>query len=1068
MSWNKGPIGWMGRNSVTANLMMLIALVGGLWAARNVKQEVFPDFELNAINISIPYPGASPDDVEQSVVLVVEEAVRSIEGVKRTRSVAAEGFANVTLELMLDADQDKVSADVKSAVDRIVTFPALAERPTVAIASQRREVVSLFLSGDQDVAALQELAERARFELLALPEISQIEIQGVRPLELRIEVSRENLETYGLTLNQIAAQIRSSSVELPGGGLKTRAGELLVRVDDRRRGVASFSEIIIGSNAAGNQLRLGDIATLTDGYEQTDTSAYFNGKPLVWVTAYRVGDETPTSVSKAMRAYADRLRPELPAGVDVTIWNDESELLAARIDLLRRNALTGLVLVLITLALFLHRRLALWVALGIPVSFLGAFIFMNAMNVSINMISLFALIVTLGMVVDDAIIVAESIHTKRLQGLPPLRAAIEGARMMVVPVTFSILTTIAAFSPLLVVPGFMGKMMSIIPLVVISVLTVSLLESFFILPAHLSHSTEEKPGLWSTLLRPVDRLQATVNQGLQKFINQIYQPILRKSLRYRYSVVAAGIASLLVCGAFVRSGRVPFSFFPKLEGDVIAAGARLPYGSPLAQTEAIGDILNEAVDRAANKFGGRQVVRGVFAKVGEAPPGSGGVTRGSHVLTVWLALVPSEERDFSSEEFAQAWRDEVPALSGVETLTIGAVGGPGGGKPVAIQLSHQQASVLAEASEALAKELEEYPSLTGIENSFSGGKPQLNFKLRDEASTLGLTSRDVANAMRSSFFGAEALREQRGRHELKVRVKLPENQRSSEEDLNDLTVATPAGGYVPLAYVADFTRGSAPTSINREGGRRTVNVSADLALGTKSPRPVLDSLRDQVLPKLRARFAGLNTQLVGQQREQNETFASLGDNSLIALLVIFVLLAIPFKSYLQPIIVMSAIPFGLLGAVLGHALLGYGLSMISMLGMVALSGVVVNDSLVLVDGINRFRRQGEAEDNEPPQPMPLLAAIAMGSTRRFRPILLTSLTTFFGLMPMIFETSLQARFLIPMAISLGFGALFVTVIALLLVPSLYLIVEDLAGIGRWLVEPERGYSRDPGEKAAGS
>ncbi len=1043
----KGPVAWMAKNSVAANLLMVVALLGGLLAAFSVKQEVFPEFDLDIINITVPLPGASPAEVEQGIVLVVEEAVRRIDGIKRIRSVASEGVATVQLDLTLDADADEAAAEVKNAIDRIQTFPEQSERPSVAVAQRRNEVVSIFLSGKQTEAALHELAERARYDLLALPEISQVEIQGVRPLEVRIEVSRERLEAHSLTLEEIAQKIRATSIELPAGGLDTRSGELLVRVDDRRRDAAEFADIIVSGTAGGDQLRLGDIATITDGYEDRDEAAFFNGEPMVWVTAFRVGEETPLDVAAAVHRYAEELRREVPEGVRVTIWNDRSKLLRARMDLLRKNAISGLILVLITLGLFLHRRLAFWVALGIPVSFLGAFVFMHSLGVSINMISLFALIVTLGMVVDDAIIVAESIHARRAAGSPPLLAAIEGAREMAVPVTFSILTTVAAFAPLLVVPGVMGKFLSVIPMVVISVLLVSLLESFFVLPAHLAHESG-RPTLFSRVLAPLDRLQSAVDGGLQGLIERLYQPFVRRLLVYRYAVVAAGVSSLLVCGALVASGKIPYTFFPRLEGDVIAAGARLPYGVPVEQTEAVALELQAAGLRAAERFGGEEIMRGVFTKVGAGLPNMGG-GQGSHLLQTWLELAPSYERDFSSDEFTQAWRDEMPKLSGLSALSIGVPGGPGGGNPVDVRLAHRDTDVLRQASEALEQELRSFSSLEDVDNTYEGGKPQLSFTLRDEAATLGVTSRDVGLALRSAFFGVEAVREQRGRNELKVRVMLPEDQRSSEQDLSELTVAVPGGGYVPLAYVADFTRGQAPTSINREDGRRTVNVSAALAYGHPSPRPVLDSLRQDILPKLEARFPGLETSMGGQQREQQESFATLGPNYLVALLAIYALIAIPFKSYLQPIIVMSAIPFGILGAVLGHVLLGYSLSFISVLGIIALSGVVVNDSLVLVDGINRFRRIGFGSE-EQPQPLPLLEAVVAGGMRRFRPILLTSLTTFFGLMPMIFETSFQARFLIPMAISLGFGALFVTVITLLLVPALYLIVEDAIAAAHWM------------------
>ncbi len=1039
----KGPIAWMAKNSVAANLLMFVAIIGGLIAVFSLKQEVFPEFELDIVSVTVPYPGASPSEVEQGIVLAIEEGVRGIDGVKRVYSVAAEGVGTVTIELLLGAKADKVAADVKNEVDRIQTFPLEAEEPTVSVMSRKRAVISLIFSGDLEESVLHELAEQARVRLLAAPEITQVELVGVRPLEISIEVPRHNLEAYGLTLEQIAAQVRSASVEIPGGGIDSKAGELLVRVADRRTSGRNFGDILLKSPQSQDEIRLGDIATIHDGYEETDQATYFDGKPAMRLTAYRVGDETPNGVATAAREVAAELDDELPDGVSITIWDDDSKLLASRIDLLTRNAKSGLFLVLLTLALFLHRRLAAWVAAGIPISFLGAFMLMGSMDVSINMITLFALIVTLGIVVDDAIIVAENIHKRRVEGHGPLAAAILGAREMMVPVTFSVLTTVAAFAPLVFVPGVIGKIMRLIPIVVIAVLAVSLVESFFVLPAHLAH--EPKPGgLWSRslgpffnwLFGPLDWVQRHVSAALDTFIERIYRPVLNVLLQWRYAVVSFGFASLIVCGAMVRSGVVPFSFFPAIEGDIVTANVRLPYGTPVERTTEVARQLQKATMATVEQFGGKDVMEGMVTGIGQAArgrgPSAGPSATGSHLLHVELGLRPAAERDFSSQAFADAWRAHVPPIPGVEALVISATAGPGAGKAVDIQLSHRDPKILAKASEELAERFGEYPALTNVENSYSAGKPQLDFRLRREALGLGLTSADIAQTLRSAFFGAEALREQRGRNELKVRVRLPEDERRSEYDLEQLTVAAPGAGFVPLMYVADFERGQAPTAITREEGRRTVNVAAELKVGEKSPRAVLESVESTVLPELKRRFPGLTGKPVGQQRERAESFGTLGPNALFAMFVIFALLAVPFKSYAQPLIVMTAIPFGILGAVVGHIVMGFGLSFISILGIIALSGVVVNDSLVLVDAVNKYRGLGQDA----------WQAVCNAGARRLRPILLTSLTTFFGLLPMIFETSLQARFLIPMAISLGFGVLFVTFIVLLLVPSLYMIGQD--------------------------
>lgn len=1050
----KGPIAFMAQHSVAANLMMAFVLIAGLLSAIRGKQEVFPEFNLDLISVSVPYPGASPAEVEQGIVLAVEEAVRGLDGVKRVTSSSSEGNGNINIELELGTDANVVLADVKNAVDRITTFPEDAEKPTFNVASRKRAVISLVISGDQSLSTLHALGERARSELLRSPEITQVEVFGVPPLEIAIEVSREKLEAYGLTLGQIAQEVRGASIELPGGGLDTTAGELLIRVADRRIAGRDFEDIVLRGTDRGHEVRLGDIATITDGYEDSDQAYYFNGKRAVRLTAYRVGDETPTGVADAVHAYADQLREELDGTVEVTAWDDGSIILRDRIDLLARNARMGFALVLVVLALFLERRLAGWVALGVPVSFLGAFWAMGPLDVSINMVTLFALIVTLGIVVDDAIVVSENVHTKRMQGLSALDAAIQGTREVLVPVTFSVLTTLAAFAPLLFVPGVMGKIFRLIPIVVITVLTFSLLESFFVLPAHLAHEKRRRTRaghmlsvalralfitqLWNASMRPVDRVQRSVSAWLERFTEHRFRPFLAKVLHYRRLMLAWSFASLLLAISAVASGIIPFSFFPKLESSVVGASARLPYGSPIERTLEVRQALEQAAEEAIEQSGGPSVVTGMFTSVGEITTGGHGggeTTRGSHVVSVEVNLVESEGRKFSALDFEQRWREHLPPLPGVEALTIGGTGGPTAGRAVDVQLSHKNTVVLARASDRLTEELGRYPSLTNVENSYSAGKPRLDFQLKPEARGLGLSSSDVARALRASFFGEQALREQRGRNELKVMVRLPEAERTSEQDVADLIIGTPRGGFVPISAVADFERSRAPTEIKREDGQRTVNVSAELGKGVQSPRPVLESLQSEVLPQLSERYPGLTSKLVGQQRERNESLASLGPMYVMALFVIFALLAIPFRSYIQPLIVMSAIPFGFLGAVLGHVLMGYQLSFISLLGMVALSGVVVNDSLVLVDAVNRFRAEGMSPHE----------ALVSGATRRLRPILLTSLTTFFGLMPMIFETSRQAKFLIPMAISLGFGVLFSTVVVLLVVPCLYLVFEKLRG-----------------------
>jgi multidrug efflux pump subunit AcrB len=1034
----KGALAWMARNGVAANLLMFVMLVGGIFGLVRTKQEVFPEFELDLVTVSVPYPGAAPAEVEQGILLAVEERVRGLDGVKRIKSTAREGSGTVSIELMLDAEGDQVLADVKNEVDRITTFPEQAEQPIVSLAKRKRQVVSLILSGDHDIRTLHDLAETARRELLATGEVTQVELEGVPPLEIAVEVPREALQRYGITLQQIAAEITASSLELPGGGIDTARGEILVRVSDRRRVGHELEDLVLRGSARGGRVRLGDIATIRDGYEDTDQYSLFDGKPAVRVTAYRVGDETPTGVSKAVRAYADVLRERLPEGVAVNVWNDDSEILAARIDLLVRNALFGLVLVLVILGLFFDLRLAFWVAWGIPGSFLGAFFVLGGTDFSINMITLFAFIVTLGMVVDDAIVVGDRTHALMEEGLAPMQAAVVAAREMAMPVTFSILTTVAAFSPLFFVPGTMGKVFQMIPTVVISVLLLSLVESFFVLPAHLGHDPGKRLPRRGLLGLPA-AVRGVVTRTLAWITRTLYRPFASWLVRGRYVTVAVALAGFVLTGGYVLSGKLAFNFFPQLPGDVVTVQARLPYGAALASTEAVRDQLDEALQATIAEFGPENV-RGVFTRVGQGAPQQGPAAlealEGSHLVAIEVALLPSERRSFGSDEFVARWKQLTPAIPGVEALTFNSSNGPGAGQAVAVQLLHPDTEVLADVSREVEDALRSYPALYNVNNEYSSGKPQLDFRLRPEARHLGLSSSTIALQLRSAFFGAEAIREQRGRNELKIMVRLPEAQRSSEHDLDTLMIRTPRGGEVPLHYVAELDRGRAATAIYREDGQRTITVGAELAPGVQSSREVITDLQASVFPALEKANPGLEIGLAGAQREQQESFAALGQGFLFALFVIYALLAIPFRSYIQPLIIMTVIPLGFIGAIWGHAALGYNLSIMSAMGLVALSGVVVNDSLVLIDAVNNERTRGK----------PMFAAVIDGASGRIRAILLTSLTTFFGLAPMIAETSVQARFLIPMAISLAFGVMFSTFITLLVVPALYVIVEDLRGL----------------------
>jgi len=1025
---------------VAANLIMVVLLVGGILWGMNIKQEVFPDFDLDRVIISVPYPGASPEEVEQGILLALEEAVMDLEDVKEVQANASEGVGMVTVEVLTGGDLEKLAQDIQSEVDGITSFPEEAEEPRVAVAARRRQVISIALYGDQDERILREKAEEVRDRLLQDPRITQVDLSGIRNLEISIEVPQDNLRTYNLTIEEVARRLREASVELPGGGLKTDGGEILVRMKERRDYGREFARIPIITSNAGTVVRLEDIATINDGFEDTDRYAIYNGKPVVMIDVYRVGDQTPITVADAVREYVEELRNTLPPGIEVTTLRDFSEYYRQRLDLLLRNGYLGLILVLCLLGLFLEPRLAFWVTMGIPISFLGSLWFLPTLGISINMMSMFAFIVALGIVVDDAIVVGENVYKYRQDGYPFLKSAILGAREVALPVTFSILTNIVTFMPLMFVPGIPGKIFYAIPVVVITSIFISLMESLFVLPAHLGHlKTRKGRGLMGFF----QRLQERFSNGFLRLIAKVYGPFLGLALRNRYVTLSIGIAILMLTLAWVKSGRMGMILFPRIESDFAYATAVLPYGSSVKRTEAVRDRLLKAAREIAAENGGDKLVKGITAQIGGGSGGGFGGPSGAsggHTCEIRVFLTPPDERPMRTFDFVRQWRRRVGLIPGVENLSLKHfAGGPGSRAALNIQVSHRDLNILEKASKDLATGLASFPSVKDIDDGFQPGKQQVDFKILPEGRSLGLRAQTVARQVRNAFYGAEVVRQQRGRNEMKVMVRLPEKERITEYGLEELMLRTPGGREVALREVVEMKRGRAYTTINRRNGRRVVNVRADVDPIKEASR-IVASLKSDVLPQLGERYQGVKIEFVGRRADMQESMNSLGIGLLLAMAGVYALLAIPFRSYIQPAIIMSSIPFGIVGAVIGHILMDYNLSVMSFFGIVALTGVVVNDSLVLIDFTNRERRKG----------LNPMAALRSAGIRRFRPIMLTSLTTFGALIPMIFETSRQARFLIPMAISLGFGVLFATVIALLLVPALYLIVEDvrrLAGAG---------------------
>ena len=1018
----RGPIAWMAGRSVTANLLMLVLLIGGLVMGQNIRKDVFPDFELDLVTISLNYPGASPEEVERGTILAVEEAIQGLEGIKAITATAREGSGTVTVEIIEGENVSQIAQEIKNAVDRITSFPEDAEDPQVTVPTRKRYVVSLALYGEQPEWVLREVAENVRDRLLLDPDISQVELQGVRNYEISIEIPQEVLRTHGMTLDEIAGSIRRGAVEIPGGAIKTEGGDVLVRVSERREFGREFGRIPVISSADGTEVYLEDIAVIRDDFEEADTFATFNGKPAVMLEIYRIGDQSPIVVADAVHRQVEEINATLTEGLTLVKQNDRSEIYRQRLNLMLKNGYFGLALVFILLALFLEARLAFWVSLGIPISFLGALLLLPLLGVTFNMVSMFAFIVTLGIVVDDAIVVGENVYFNRQQGMGWQEAAIAGAKGISMPVIFSVLTNMVTFMPIFFVPGFMGKVFREIPLVVVTVFFISLIESLFILPAHLGHrkSKEKNTGPLGFLHRQQQRFS-------HFFIHMVrtrYGPFLALVLRWRYVSFSVGLLVLLLAYGFVKSGRMGFELFPKVESDYAAVTAVLPFGTSVKRTTEVEELLVQKGREVAEKNGGEQLTEGIYAQVN------------NNQAQVRIYLTPPGTRPISTAKLTQLWREATGDIAGLESIKFESdAGGPGRGSAISLELSHRDIKILESASGELAEALGYYPNVNDIDDGFSPGKQQIDFKVLPEGQSLGLQAAGIARQVRQAYYGAEALRQQRGRNEVKIMVRLPKEQRISEYHLEEMILRTPSGGEVPLHEVVALERGRADTSIERRNGRRVVTVSADVTPRSQAGQ-VMETLISDILPQLQARYPSLNYSFEGRQADRKESVQSLLRGLMIALIIIYAMLAIPLNSYIQPAIIMISIPFGLVGAVIGHLIMGYSLSVLSLFGIVALSGVVVNDSLVLIDFANQRRRQG----------IMVRAAIHDAAVHRFRPIMLTTVTTFGGLAPMIFETSRQARFLIPMAISLGYGIVFATLITLIIVPSVYLIIDDIRNI----------------------
>ncbi|ROR34415.1 efflux RND transporter permease subunit [Inmirania thermothiophila] len=1028
-------IAWFARNEVAANLLMAAIMALGLWSlAGRLPLEVFPAIERDVVEVAVAVPGATPREVEEGVVTRIEEAVADLEGIARIASYAYEGAGRVSVEVEEGTDPRELLDEIRNRVDAITAFPAEAERPRYAVSVSRREVISVVVSGALGEDALRRIAEQVRDELARLPGVAAVELAAVRPRELAIEVPEAALDRLGLTLDEVVEAVRRHALDLPAGSLRTPGAEILLSTRAQPRSAEGFAAIPVLADAEGGLVRLGEIATVRDGFEETPLETRFDGRPALVLDVYRSARGSAIEVGRAVRDYVAAAQARLPEGVRIDYWRDRSRIVRLRLETLAKSAWQGGLVVFVLLALFLRVAVAVWVCLGIPVAFLGTLALLPDLGITLNIISLFGFILMLGVVVDDAIVTGENIYAHLRRGEAPLQAAVAGTREVAVPVTFGMLTTAAAFAPLMMVPGVRGQLFAQIALVAIVALVFSWLESKLILPAHMRHvrARETAPSAWA-------RLQHAVADGLEAWVARAYGPFLARVLAWRYAALALFVAVSVAVLAIAASGRYGFTYFPRVASEVAQATLQMEPGTPAEVTAAeiarIAAAAAELEARYTDPASGESVIRHILVRTGAtASGGSPGRRGGSPTLgQVALELVPPEERTVAvtTPELVQAWRRLIGDVPGARSLTFRAEIGRSS-DPIEIELSGPDLAALRAVAAQVRGRLAGYAGVFDIEDDFDRGQPEIELRLRPQAARYGLDAATVARQVRAAFHGAEVQRLQRGRDEVRVMVRHPEAERRSVATLERLRIRTPDGAAVPLARVAELHLGRGLTTIRHLDRRRVVTVHADADKGRVDLNAVARDLAP-FLDGLAARHPGLAWRFGGELAEQRETFGRLAAGTALLLFAIYALLAIPLRSYVQPLIVMLVIPFSLVGAFLGHVLMGMDLSIMSVMGLLALAGVVVNDSLVLVDWTNRHRARG----------MALAEAVRAAGVARFRPILLTSLTTFGGLAPIIFERSTQAQFLIPMAVSLGFGVLYATLLSLVLVPVGYLILEDL-------------------------
>ncbi|MGH1397650.1 MAG: efflux RND transporter permease subunit [Alphaproteobacteria bacterium] len=1031
-----GLINWFAHNHVAANILMMLFLIGGLLSIKNMRTETFPSIDPRLVTISVVYPGATPYEIADSITSRAEEAVIGIEGVKRITAKAAEGYGLISIELKDFANADDVYNDVETAINSLSDFPPQdAERAQIVKAKYTPAVLNLALHGDVDEKTLKYWAENIENDLRQLPGVALTELSGIRDYEISIEISERNLQQYGLTLENIGNAIAAFSTDVPAGTIESAGGEILLRVQERRYTEDDFKKVILRTLPDGRSLTLKDIATIDDGFEDFHLISRFNGDPAAFINVKRSESDDTLSTANTVKDYLKTV--SLPAGLQVSLQSDETVPLRERINLMMRNSILGFMLVFVILLLFLDLKLAFWTSIAIPVSFLGGLMIINFLGYSMNMITLFALIVVLGIVVDDAIVTGESIFEAQKKRPGDPNATLKGVKAVIAPVTVGVTTTMAAFAPLIFSTGTMGQIIGVIPVVVIPILFISLMEAYFILPAHLSNPTRWNRGIVATIRNGVAK-------GLEWFIDNIVLPLARFSMQWRYASVAFFLCFAFLTIGLFKSGEMRFIFFPQVESDEIAIDITMPTGTPFNVTQdMMNNIEAEAIkireqlkqNSGTDAFESTALTIGASSR--EAGPGSaGGSESAPNIGQLKIRLVSSDLRANSAQEIETMIRKRIEDFVGYEEMSFQS-SLVGNEADIEIELSHSDEATLNTAAEDLKSRIKAINGTQEVADTFELGKTEYVFELTPEGLAAGLTPIELGQQLRHAYFGFEAQRFQRGRNEIIVYVRYPKEERENPAMLDNTRIRLNDGSEVPLLSVAKIKQQNGYSQINSVNGHRVVSVTSDVDYAITTPNEIIADLRANTLPDLAARYQGLSYSFEGESREQGEDLKNLGKNMTIALLLIYVLLGAQLRSYVQPIIIMSAIPFGIVGAIWGHYLLGHDFTFISLFGIVALSGVVVNDSVVLVDYYNhQIRKAGGA----PYQSM--LTTIK----RRFRPILLTTLTTSLGLLPMLMEKSLQAQFLIPMVISLATGIIFASIVIMFLIPNLVLIIEDFKSI----------------------